>query len=83
MKPTKAQLAWLKAIAGGNATISGHSWVQGMRCYGSRGPSTYVMTLALRDAGWIDKTPSPDSTLQFPRYTVTLTDAGRAALAQK
>lgn len=76
--PTKAQLAWLRLIQQGKV----HTWDTNLRgrlyCRGSRSYSTSAMASNLRDAGWIDLAPAlnPDRTL-----SVTLTDAGKAALA--
>lgn len=84
-KPTKAQAAWLRAIAAGNVNRAGHSWVNGMRnrsrvCRDTPASSTYTMTLALRDAGWIDEVPEGAHGPFHERYPLVLTDAGRAAI---
>lgn len=81
--PTPAQRRWLMVIGGGTVTRCGHSWVNGMRNSG-RQPgmrkSTYVMTLALRDAGWIAEGEAKPGGPFEDRYPLVLTDAGRAAI---
>lgn len=56
-KPTVAQLRWLRAIQTGKVMRMGLSWVNGMQFRGPRSVcparSTFVMTMALHEAGWI------------------------------
>lgn len=83
-KPTKAQAAWLRAIHKGNVHRAGHSWVNGMRnrsgICDAPASSNYTMTLALRDAGWIDEVKEGGHGPFHDRYPLILTDAGRAAI---
>lgn len=78
-EPTPAQLNWLRQIKEREVTRLGWSWVNGLRCYGGLpSKSTYVMTLALRDAGWIDAVPGSSR----DRFRIVLTPSGQVALSK-
>lgn len=83
-KPTKAQAAWLRAIHKGNVYRSGHSWANGMRnrsgICDAPASSSYTMTLALHDAGWIAEGETKPGGPFEDRYPLVLTDTGRAAI---
>lgn len=83
-KPTNAQAAWLRAIHKGNVHRTGHSWVNGMRnrsgVYDAPAESSYTMTCALHDAGWITEGEAKPDGPYEDRYPLVLTDAGRAAI---
>jgi len=77
--PTRHQVEWLKAIASGKVRFDGRKHML-MGYEGNPRKSNYLMVNALREGGWIEFSAFPID--QFSIYTVTLTEAGRAAVAK-